>query len=102
MSREYYPVGIPDDKVQAALDAINGLIVPANNGKVLAVENATLVAKSVTDYTSHTLQAKTGVSFTQNGSFTITPDSGFDGMSSVSGTVAVPDVTAIPVVRLTA
>ena len=37
------------------------------------------------------LEAKTGVQLTGNGEFTITPSSGKDGMSSVSGTVNVPN-----------
>ena len=35
------------------------------------------------------LQAKTGLSITANGSFSYTPDAGYDGLSEVSGTVAV-------------
>jgi len=35
------------------------------------------------------LQDKTGLSITQNGQFSFTPDAGYDGLSAVSGTVAV-------------
>ena len=38
---------------------------------------------------SPTLQSKTGISITENGSFSFTPDSGYDGLSVVSGTVSV-------------
>lgn len=36
-----------------------------------------------------TLQAKTNISLTANGSFSYTPDAGYDGLSEVSGIVAV-------------
>lgn len=38
---------------------------------------------------SPNLQAKTGLSITSNGSFSYTPDAGYDGLSEVSGTVNV-------------
>ena len=39
---------------------------------------------------SPNLQSKTGISITSNGSFSYTPDVGYDGLSEVSGTVNVP------------
>ena len=51
MASEFYDSQLTAAQIEAALEAVDGLIAPANNGKILAIENGTLAAKSVTDYT---------------------------------------------------
>lgn len=50
MANTYYDSQLTAEEIESALEAISGLIDPANNGKVIGVENGTLVAKSVTEY----------------------------------------------------
>lgn len=47
MGQTYYDSTLTDEQIQAVLDAIDGLIVPANNGKAIAVSGGKLVARSV-------------------------------------------------------
>ena len=82
MAHTFYDSELTAEEIEAALEAIDGVIVPANNGKVLAIENGGIVAKSVTDYTDQELQAKTVTpSASQQ---TVSPDSGYYGLSSVT------------------
>lgn len=81
MSTTYYNVGIPDEKVQQALNAVSGLLIPANSGKVLAISGGKLEARSVT-WGGGSLQSKTATpSASQQ---VITPDSDYEGLSSVT------------------
>lgn len=82
MANTYYDSTLTAAKIDSALKAIDGVIVPANNGKVLIIENGKIVPKPVTDYVDLNLQAKTT---TPTGSQqTISPDSGYNGLSTVT------------------
>ena len=47
MANTYYDSELTGEEIEQALEAIDGVIVPANNGKVLAVDNGKIVARSV-------------------------------------------------------
>ena len=47
MANTYYDSQLTAAEIEAALEAISGLIVPANNGKVVAISNGKLEARSV-------------------------------------------------------
>ena len=59
MANTYYDSQLTAAEIEAALEAVDGLIAPANNGKVVVVENGALVAKSVSEWLDIDLQAKT-------------------------------------------
>ena len=52
MANTYYDSQLTAEEIEAVLEAISGLFDPANNGKVLAIESGTIVAKSVTEFLS--------------------------------------------------
>ena len=52
MANTYYDSQLTAEEIEAVLEAISDLLDPANNGKVLAIENGTIVAKSVTEFIS--------------------------------------------------
>jgi len=86
MANTYYDSTLTAAQIQAALKAINDIIKPANNGKVLAVQESKIVAKSVSDYTEvPTLGSKT---ITANGTYNPASDN-LDGYDSVA--VNVPN-----------
>lgn len=85
MANEYYDSQLTDAQIEAVLEAIYGLIQNANNGKVVAIENATLAAKSVMDYLNISLGSKT---ITQNGTYD-PGDDNLDGYDSVTVNVSV-------------
>ena len=69
-----------------------------NNGALVAQTSRSITTNGTYDTTLNdevavdvqpTLQAKTGIAITANGSSTYTPDAGYDGLSEVSGLVAV-------------
>lgn len=80
MASTYYDSELTAAQIEAALEAISGVVTQANNGKVLGIENGTLAAKRVSDYKG-TYQSKT---VTPGASQQIvTPDSDYDALSSV-------------------
>lgn len=47
MANTYYDSDLTGEEIEQALEAIDGVIAPANNGKVLAINNGKLEARSV-------------------------------------------------------
>ena len=89
MANTYYDSQLTAAEIEAALEAIDGVIVPANNGKVLAINNGKLEARSVQwGGGEPTIEP---LSVTVNGTYTA--PSGVDGYSpitvNVSGSGAV-------------
>ena len=84
MANTYYDSHLTAAEIEAALEAIDGVIVPANNGKVLAINNGKLEARSVQwGGGSAVLEP---LSVTANGDYY--PEAGVDGFDEVH--VAVP------------
>lgn len=75
----YVAQGLDGEQIEDALTAIDGVVSQENNGKVLAIENGKIVAKSASEWTdTPVLEA---VTITENG--TTTPPAGVDGFNSV-------------------
>lgn len=88
MANTYYDSQLTAEESEAALEAISGLIVPANNGKVIAINNGKFEARSVQwGGGAPVIEA---LSVTENGTYTA--PSWIDGYSpitvSVGGSVA--------------
>ena len=84
MANTYYDSQLTAAEIEAALEAIDGVIVPANNGKVLAINNGKLEARSVQwGGGSAVVQP---LSVTQNGTYN--PPSGVDGYAPVTVNVS--------------
>lgn len=47
MANTYYDSQLTAEEIEGVLEAIKGIIVPANNGKVIAINNGKLEARSV-------------------------------------------------------
>ena len=87
MANTYYDSQLTSAEIEAVLEAINGILTPANNGKVLAISNGKFEARSVQwGGGSAVVQP---LSVTQNGTYN--PPSGVDGYSPV--TVNVSGIT---------
>ena len=87
MANTYYDSQLTAAEIEAALEAIDGVIAPANNGKVLAINNGKIEARSV-QWGGGTPVIE-ALSVTTNGTYTA--PSGVDGYSPV--TVNVPSQT---------
>lgn len=121
MGQTYYDSTLTDAQIQQVLDAINNILSPSNNGKVLAISGGTLEARSVQwgggypeptgsitltsnglhnvkDYAEANVQVQGGgaviqpLTVTQDGIYN--PPSGVDGYAPV--TVNVNDDPALP------
>ena len=86
MSNTYYDSQLTAAEIEAALEAIDGVISPSNNGKVLAIEDGGIVAKDVSEYTD--LPVLVSKNITANGDYDPASDNA-DGYDSVS--VNVPN-----------
>ena len=79
MADTYYDSELTGEEIEAALNAINGVIAQTNNGKVLAIENGKIVAKSVSEWIDpHILEPLT---VTENGDYY--PEGDVDGFDEV-------------------
>ena len=58
MANTYYDSQLTAEEIESALEAIDGVIEPGNSGKVLAVENGKIIAKSVV-WPGANMQSKT-------------------------------------------
>ena len=85
MANTYYDSQLTAAEIEAALEAIDGVIVPANNGKVLAINNGKLEARSVQWGGGEPVLEPLSVN--ANGDYT--PEAGVDGFDEVH--VAVPN-----------
>ena len=86
MANTYYDSQLTETQIENVLEAINGLIIPSNNGKVLAINSDTgkLEARSVQwGPSSAVIQP---LSITENGVYSA--PSGVDGYSPVTVNVA--------------
>lgn len=83
----YVAQGLDGEQIEAALTAIDGVVSQENNGKVLAIENGKIVAKSASEWTDTPVLEP--LSVTENGDYT--PGAGVDGFNAVH--VAVPGAT---------
>ena len=84
MANTYYDSQLTAEEIEAALEAIDGVIVPANNGKVLAINNGKLEARSVQWGGGEAVVQP--LSVTQNGTYN--PPSGVDGYAPVTVNVS--------------
>lgn len=95
MPNTYYDSSLTGEQIEAALTAIDGVVSQENNGKVLAIENGKIVAKSASEWTDTPVLEPLNV--TANGDYT--PPSGTDGFNSVH--VAVPGAGTIEPLSVT-
>jgi hypothetical protein len=87
MANTYYDSQLTAEEIEEVLEAINGILNPANNGKVLAISNGKFEARSV--QWGGGASVIESLSVTTNGTYTA--PSGVDGYSPV--TVNVPSQT---------
>lgn len=85
MANTYYDSELTAEEIEEVLEAINDILNPANNGKVLAISNGKFEARSVQWGGGEAVLEP--LSVTQNGDYT--PESGVDGFDEVH--VSVPN-----------
>lgn len=85
MADTFYDSELTGEQIDKALKAVDGLIVPSNNGKIVSVENGKLVAKSARDFSDDAVLEHLTVN--ANGDYY--PGTGVDGFDEVH--VAVPN-----------
>lgn len=84
MANTYYDSQLTAAEIEAVLEAINGILTPANNGKVLAISNGKFEARSVQwGGGEPTIEP---LSVTANGTYTA--PSGVDGYSPITVNVS--------------
>lgn len=84
MANTYYDSDLTAEEIEEVLEAINGILTPANNGKVLAISNGKLEARSVQwGGGEPTIEP---LSVTENGTYN--PPSGVDGYAPVTVNVS--------------
>jgi hypothetical protein len=89
MANTYYNSQLTAEEIEEVLEAINGILNPANNGKVLAISNGKFEARSVQwGGGEPTIEP---LSVTENGTYTA--PTGVDGYSPI--TVNVPGSSAV-------
>ena len=84
MANTYYDSQLTAAEIEAVLEAIDGVIAPANNGKVLAINNGKIEARSV-QWGGGGASIEP-LSVTQNGTYTA--PSGVDGYSPITVNVS--------------
>ena len=84
MANTYYDSKLTAAEIEAVLEAINGILTPTNNGKVLAISNGRFEARSVQwGGGEPTIEP---LSITENGTYTA--PSGVDGYSPITVNVS--------------
>ena len=84
MANTYYDSELTAEEIEEVLEAINGILTPSNNGKVLAINNGKIEARSVQwGGGAPIIEA---LSVTANGTYTA--PSGVDGYSPVTVNVS--------------
>lgn len=96
MPNTYFDSELTGAQIETALKAIHGVVSPSNNGKVLAIENGAIVAKSASEWTDTPVLEP--LSATANGDYT--PGTGVDGFNYVH--VAVPSGGVVQPLNVTA
>ena len=84
MANTYYDSELTAEEIEEVLEAINGILTPANNGKVLAISNGRFEARSVQWGGGGAVVQP--LSVTQNGIYN--PPSGVDGYAPVTVNVS--------------
>lgn len=97
MANTYYDSELTAEEIEEVLEAIKGILTPANNGKVLAISNGKLEARSV--QWGGGAPVIEPLSVTQNGTYTA--PLGVDGYSPVTVNVSggLTPITITPIIN---
>lgn len=72
MSKTDYISDLDGEQIEAALEAIHGVVTPSNNGKVLCIEGGKIAAKSASEWGGGGYPEPTGtISITANGTVNV-------------------------------